>query len=88
MKLFGVWYEYGRDGSQKSGIIPKEKNKQPKKAIKRIKPHCCAYEFWFHSESLAKEIKANIDMVVKNKRDMANFFAGYTADVAEKRAAA
>ena len=73
---FGVWYEFYKDGSLKSGIIPKEFAKKPRE--KKINtPICTAYEYWFFSESLARKAKANIDRIIKIHGNMPSVSLGF-----------
>jgi hypothetical protein len=82
MMFYGVFYEYYTDGSLKSGIVPKEFKKQPKKAKRKSSRICTAYEYWLKTETDAKEIKINIDEIVKNKDDMSHFYSGFISEAA------
>jgi hypothetical protein len=79
---YGVWYEYYTDGSQKSGIIPGEKVKRPKEAVRRSNQICTGYEYWVATNAIAEKLKSDIDKAVKNERDMSNFYIGFASAAA------
>ena len=74
--FYGLWYEYYKDGSRKSGIIPREAKKQPKTRQRTTQIAAC-FEYWFTSEAIALEIKGNIEKAVGCLSDMFNFYRGF-----------
>jgi len=82
MTFYGVFCEYYRDGSRKSGIITREAKKKPKAKIR--KPYgLTAFEFWSSNEQAAIDLKNSADQYVSTVGDMFHFYRGYVAGGAE-----
>ena len=73
---YGIWFEYYKDGSRKSGIVTREAQKKPK-TRQRTTPIAACFEYWFTTEAIAIEVKGNIEKTVGCLSDMFNFYRGF-----------